>query len=102
MENQIKSDQNRAQGPTRGASTSKLENPKGTSYKNVLQGKNVATTTTAPVESTPNPYIVEQQKIVLELNIDTPEIDEHRSTFESKAIICRFNYFWPKPMELFY
>lgn len=47
-------------------------------------------------------HIVEQQKCVPELTIDTSEIEEHRSTFESQAIIWIFNYFWPKPMALFH
>jgi len=36
------------------------------------------------------------------LNIDIPEIDEHYTIFEKQAIICRFNYFWPKPVDIFH
>jgi len=37
-----------------------------------------------------------------ELNIDLPESDEQFDSLESLAIICRFNCFWPKPVELFH
>lgn len=50
----------------------------------------------------PRPYIVEQLNYTPELNIDIPEIDEHYTIFEKQASICRFNCFWPKPIELFH
>ena len=49
-----------------------------------------------------SPYIVEKLNHALELSIDILDTDEHRTTYEAQAIICRFNYFWPKPMELFH
>lgn len=44
---------------------------------------------------------MEQLNHTPEYNIDTPEIDEHYTRYERQAIICRFNYFWPKLVDLF-
>lgn len=73
----------------------------GLSFKNILQGKNTPTMTRKQVGIEPSPYIMEQLNYTPELNIDIPEIDEHCNIFEKQAIICRFNCFWPKPVELF-
>lgn len=50
----------------------------------------------------PNPYIVEQLNNNPKLNINMPKSDEQCASLESLAIICRFNCFWPKPVELFH
>lgn len=72
------------------------------SFKNILQGKNAATTTPKQVRMEPRPYIVEQLNYTPELNIDIPEIDEHYTILEKQALICKFNCFCPKPIELFH
>lgn len=91
-----------------GSSTSKSTESKqkqkneSLSFKNIIQGKNTVTTPSNPTGFVSNPYIVEQLNYTPELNIDTLEIDEHCATIESQVIICRFNYFLPKLIELFH
>ena len=86
-----------------GASASHTAHSKGPTYRNVLQGGKTkdATAAVAQAENSPKPYIVEHQSCVPKINIEIPDIDLHRTIFESQAIICRFNCFWPKPVELF-
>lgn len=48
------------------------------------------------------PYIVEQLNHTPEYNIDSSEIDMHCNTYERQPIICRFNSFWPKPVDVFH
>lgn len=50
----------------------------------------------------PSTNIMEKLNYTLELNIDTPETNEHCASFETQAIICHFNCFWPKLVEMFH
>lgn len=86
----------------KGTNTFKTGTPNGPSYRNILQGENKVVTPLEQRKNTSKPYIVEQTNCVAELNIEAPETEEYRSTFETQAIICRFNCYWPKPMEMFH
>ena len=59
---------------------------------------------TAPkqVRTEPSPYIVEQMQHTPKLTIDTTEAEKVCNSYEKLAIICRFNGFWPKPLDLFH
>lgn len=74
----------------------------GISFKHILQGGKSSTTTPKQAGTEPRPYIVEQLQYTPKLSIDTSEIEEVCNSYENKAIICRFNSFWPKPMDLFH
>jgi len=74
----------------------------GLSFKNILQGKNTPSIKTKQVGTKPSPYIVEQLNCTPEFHIDIPETDENCNKYEKQVIICRFNCFWPKPVELFH
>jgi len=89
---------NRAEG----SGTSSGKKPGSISFKNILQGKNTKGTAPNQIGMDAGPYIVDQLDHTPEYNIDTPEIEEHCTTYERQAIICRFNSFWPKPMDLFH
>ena len=68
-------------------------NPTGPSYRNILKGNHSFVSPTTPIKNNPKPYIVEQLNQIPELCIEIPEIDDHRSIYESQALICRFNCF---------
>lgn len=74
----------------------------GTSYKNILQGGKASPTIPKQVGSEPSPYIVEQMQQTPELIIHTAEAEKVCCSYEKLAIICRFNRFWPKPLDLFH
>jgi len=94
---------------TGGVSVSSL--PKGTKsnqgqvngflFKNILKGKNFASTTPNQTHNIPNPYIVEQLNQILTMNVDLLETNDLCTTYISQGYICRFNSFWPKPVDLF-
>jgi len=73
----------------------------GLSFKDILEGNKPATTSTKQAGIVSTPYIVEKLSYTPELNMETPEIDEYYSSSEKQALICRFNCFWPKSMDLF-
>jgi hypothetical protein len=72
-----------------------------TSFKDALKGKFVASGKSEQTLNIPGPYIVEQIKQILAMTIDLAESTNLRTTYQSQAIICRFNGFWPKPLDLF-
>ena len=74
----------------------------GSSYKNILQGKKAAGSPPEQAGNVPRPYIVELQDQTPALKINSRTTEEHIKTYEAHALICRFNYFWPKPMDLFH
>ena len=84
-----------------GSGTGSGKKPGIISFKNVLQGKNTEGAALNQTGMDARPYIVEQLENTPEYNIDTPEIDEKCTIYERQAIICKFNYCWPKPVELF-
>lgn len=45
---------------------------------------------------------MEQLNYTPELTLDTTEVEEVRNIYERQALICRFNGFWTKPMDLFH
>ena len=48
----------------------------------------------------PNPYSIEKENEVPRLEIIKVEVNILFSTCKSKAIICKFNNFWPRTKEL--
>lgn len=74
---------------------------KGTgSFKDAVKGKGEAINKTTPPQDLPGPYIVEQKAQTPILTIDLPEVNNFCTDFYTKAVICRFNGFWPKPYAL--
>lgn len=71
------------------------------SFKYALKGKVIAS---RKHEQTPNihgPHIVEQMNNIPEMAVDLVEINNMCPTYQSQATICRFNVFWPKPVDIF-
>lgn len=88
---------NRAEG----SGTNARKKPSNTSFKDILQGKNKEETTPNQTGMDARPYIVEELDHTPVYNIDTPETEDYCNIYERQAIICRFNSFWPKPVDLF-
>ena len=74
----------------------------GPSYKKILQGNKTAGSPPVQEGVVPWPYIVEQLGQTPTFKIDTSETEDYVKTYETQALICRFNCFWPKPMDLFH
>jgi len=70
---------------------------KGTgSFKDEVKGKDEAQTNPTPSPELPAPYIVEQKSQIPALTISLLEVNELYADFHTKAVIRRFNGFWPK------
>ena len=79
------------------------QQPKGgLSYKNILQGNKVARSPPDQGGYTPRPYIVEQLGQTPALKIDFSGTEEYVKIYETQALICQFNCFSRKPMDLFH
>lgn len=91
-----------AGGDKRNMPSSSQQSNGGPSYKNILQGKKAAGSPPEQAGNTPRPYIVELQEQTPALKINNTATEEHTKTYEAQALICRFNCFWPKPMDLFH
>ena len=79
------------------------QQPKGGySYKNILQGSRGPGLPPDQGGHTPRPYIVDQRGKTPALNINSTGLEEYVKSYETQALICRFNSFWPKPMDLFH
>ena len=90
-------------GGDKGKKTTPQHQPKGgASYKNILQGNRDSGSSLDQGGYIPRPYIVDQLGETPALNIDFSGIDVFVKDYESQALICRFNSFWPKPMDLFH
>lgn len=74
---------------------------KGTvSFKDAVKGKKETQAHTDLQDTIPGPYIVEQTAQNPAITISAPEVNEIQQDYLSKAVICRFNGFWPKPKAL--
>lgn len=72
-------------------------NTKGTvSFKDMVKRRSEPQTKEEQCPNIPGPYIVEQMNQVPTLTINLPKVNEIYSEIYTKAIICRFNGFWPK------
>lgn len=61
------------------------------SYNDVVQGK--GSKPLDPPQYNPRPYIVEQMKQVLAMEVNLPEANHLFSALQSSTVICRFNGF---------
>lgn len=87
----------------KGKNTASHHQPKGgISYKNILQGNKESGSSPDQGRYTPKPYIVDQLGQTPTLNFDSTGLDVFVNSYETQALICRFNSFWPKPMDLFH
>jgi len=90
-------------GGDKGKKTTSQHQPKGDfSYKNILQGNRDPGPSPDQGGHTPRPYIADQLGQTPALNIDSTGLEEYVKSYETQALICRFNSFWPKPMDLFH
>lgn len=90
-------------GGDKGKNIASQHQPKeGSSYKNILQGNRDPGSPLDQGGYTPRPYIVDQLGQTLALNFDSTGLKEFVKSYETQALICRFNNFWPKPMDLFH
>lgn len=88
-------------GGDKGKKTTPQHQPKGgSSYKNILQGNRDSRSSPEQGGYTPRPYIVDQLGQTPALNFDSTGLDDFIKSYETQALICRFNSFWPKPMDL--
>lgn len=93
----------RSTGGDKGKRTTFQQPPKGgLSYKNILQSNREAGSSPDQGGHSPRPYIVDQLGQTPALNIDSSGLDDYVKSYETQALICRFNYFLPKPMDLFH
>lgn len=97
------------QGTSRSAGGDKAKKPigqqqtnGGPSYKNILHEKKAVGSPPEQAGNSPRPYIVEQLEQTPALKINSATTEEHVKTYEAQALICQFNCFWPKPMDLFH
>jgi len=72
------------------------------SYKNILQGNKGSGSSPDQGGYTPRPYIVDQLEQTPAFNIDFAGPDDYVQSYETQALICHFNSFWPKPLDLFH
>lgn len=70
------------------------------SFKDAVKGKMEPQMKTKHQATTPGAYIVEQTTHNPSLTIAIPEVNEIHADYLTKAVICRFNVFWPKPEAL--
>lgn len=75
---------------------------KTASYKNILQGSRDAGPSSDPSRNIPRPYIVDQAEQTPAINLDSTGLDDFIQSYETQALICRFNSYWPKPSDLFH
>ena len=66
------------------------------SFKDVVKQKGEANTKPSPTPYLPRPYIVEQKSQILALTVYMPEVNELCAEFYTKAVIYKFNGFWPR------
>lgn len=90
-------------GGEKGKKSIAQHQPKGgLSYKNILQGSRVSGPSSDQSGHFPKPYIVDQAEQTPALNLDSSGLDDFVNSYETQALICRFNSFWPKPLNLFH
>lgn len=72
------------------------------SYRDAAKGK-APSTGKEPAKSNPLPgqYIVEQTPENPSISLDSPEVNCIFTDLQNKAVICRFNGFWPKTEALY-
>lgn len=70
------------------------------SFKDAVKGKMDSQKKPEQQDTAPGAYIVEQTTQNPALVISIPEVNEIQSDYLTKAVICRFNGFWPKPEAL--
>lgn len=85
----------------RGGSKGSSSKPTGT-YRDAAKGKAPAKgKEPAVVSPSPGQYIVDQIPESPSIALDLPEVQCIFSNLEKKAVICRFNGFWPKTEALY-
>ena len=93
----------RSAGGEKGKKATPQQQPTGgLSYKNILQGTKSAGPSPVQEGAVPRPYIVEQLGQTPTFKIDSSETEDYVKSYETQALICHFNCFWPKPMDLFH
>jgi len=70
------------------------------SFKDSLRGKATTQDKQIPNLRIPCSYIVEKMEKSPDLSIEIPEVSDLFNILQTKAIICRFNGYWPKSEEL--
>lgn len=71
------------------------------SFNDILRGKaHTKGKKQNPDSSLPGPYIVEKTEHILDLAVEIPEVTGLFDVLQARAVICRFNGYWPKPKEL--
>lgn len=72
------------------------------SYRDAAKGKAPSKgKEPAAFNTPPGQYIVDQTPEIPSISLDLPEVKCIFSDFENKAVICRFNGFWPKTEALY-
>lgn len=69
-------------------------------FKDAVKGKMESQKKPEQQATAPGAYIVEQTAQNPALTITIPEVNEIQAEYTTKAVICRFNGFWPKPEGL--